>query len=88
MRLDKNILCNFAAIIKKKRPIMATITLQYDGRNTAFKQLIQLFLTLGGRIVEDTEPKYDPEMVAKVRKGREDFRKGKCVTIKASEIWN
>ncbi len=67
---------------------MATITLQYDGRNKALKQLIQLFLTLGGRIVEEKEPEYDPEMVAKVRRGREDFSKGNCVTIKASEIWN
>jgi len=67
---------------------MATITLHYDGRNTAFKQLIQLFLTLGGRVVEENEPEYDPEMVAKVRRGREDFKKGKCVTIKAEDIWN
>lgn len=67
---------------------MATITLQYDGRNAALKQLIQLFLTLGGRVVEDKEPKYDPEMVSKVRRGREDFKKGKCVTIKAEDIWN
>lgn len=78
---------NFAATIRKQ-PIMATITLQYDGRNTAFKQLIKLFQTLGGRVIEDNEPKYDPEMVAKVRRGEEEFRKGKCVTIKASEIWN
>lgn len=67
---------------------MATIKLQYDGRNAAFKQLIQLFLTLGGRVVEEKEPQYDPEIVAKVRRGREDFKKGKCVTIKAEDIWN
>ena len=35
-----------------------------------------------------TEPKYDPEIVAKVKRGREDFKKGKCVTIKAEDIWN
>ena len=29
---------------------MATITLQYDARNTVFKQLIQLFVTLGGKV--------------------------------------
>lgn len=62
----------------------------YPKHNATFKQLIQLFLTLGGRIVDDhdDEPKYDPEMVAKVRRGREDFKKGKCVTIKAEDIWN
>ena len=74
----------------KKGETMATVTIQYDARNTALKQLMQLFVTLGGRIVDDDAdaPKYDPEMVEKVRRGREDFKKGKCVTIKASEIWN
>ena len=69
---------------------MATVTIQYDARNAALKQLVQLFITLGGRIVDNNAAvsEYDPEMVAKVRHGREEFKKGKCVTIKASEIWN
>lgn len=69
---------------------MATVTIQYDGRNTALKQLMQLFVTLGGRIVDEKAdaPKYDPEMVAKVRRGREDFKQGKCVTINPEDIWN
>jgi len=67
---------------------MATITLQYDARNSALKQLIQLFQTLGGRVVTEKEPDYNPEIVEKVKKGREEFRKGKCKTVKASEIWN
>ena len=69
---------------------METITMQYDKHNAAFQQLIQLFLTLGGQIVEqkaDNE-EFDPEIVAKVKRGREDFRNGNCVTIKAEEIWN
>lgn len=69
---------------------MATVTIQYDGHSTAFKQLLQLFVTLGGRIISDKADanEYDPEMVAKVKRGREDFKEGKCVTIKADEIWN
>lgn len=66
---------------------MATITMHYDGRNAAFKQLIQLFLTLGGRVVEEKEPEYDPEMVAKVRRGREDFKKGNYKIIKTEDLW-
>lgn len=66
---------------------MATITMHYDGRNAAFKQLIQLFLTLGGRVVEENDPEYDPEMVAKVRRGREDFKKGNYKIIKTEDLW-
>jgi hypothetical protein len=29
---------------------MATITLEYDGRSTVFQQLIQLFISLGGKV--------------------------------------
>lgn len=61
--------------------------MHYDGRNAAFKQLIQLFLTLGGRVVEEKEPEYDPEMVAKVRRGREEFKKGNYKIIKTEDLW-
>jgi hypothetical protein len=69
---------------------METMTIQFDKQNEALQQLMQLFVTLGGHILEqkaETE-EYDPEIVAKVKRGREDFLKGNCVTIKAEEIWN
>ena len=69
---------------------METMTIQFDKHNAALQQLMQLFVTMGGQIIEqksDAED-YDPEIVAKVKRGREDFLKGNCVTIKAEEIWN
>lgn len=68
---------------------MATVTIQYDARNTALRQLMQLFVTLGGRIIDDKAdaPQYDPEMVAKVRRGREDFKKGNYKIIKTEDLW-
>lgn len=69
---------------------METMTIQFDKHNVAMQQLMQLFVTMGGRIIEqktDAED-YDPEIVAKVKRGREDFLKGNCVTIKAEEVWN
>lgn len=69
---------------------METMTIQFDKQNEALQQLMQLFVTLGGHILEqkaETE-EYDPGIVAKVKRGREDFLKGNCVTIKAEEIWN
>ena len=69
---------------------METMTRQFDKHNAALQQLMQLFVTMGGQIIEqktDAED-YDPEIVAKVKRGREDFLKGNCVTIKAEEVWN
>ena len=66
------------------------MTIQFDKHNAALQQLMQLFVTMGGQILEqksDAED-YDPEIVAKVKRGREDFLKGNCVTIKAEEVWN
>ena len=66
------------------------MTIQFDKHNAALQQLMQLFVTMGGQIIEqksDAED-YDPEIVAKVKRGREDFLKGNCVTIKAEEVWN
>lgn len=62
---------------------MATITLQYDGRNTALKQLIQLFQTLGGRVVEEKEPEYDPAFVEKINRSRKS--KGKKIAL--DDLW-
>lgn len=38
---------------------MATITLEYDGRNSAIKQLIAVLLTLGAKVMpsDDTKTK-------------------------------
>ena len=69
---------------------METMTIQFDKHNVALQQLMQLFVTMGGQIIEqktDSED-YDPEIVAKVKRGRKDFLKGNCVTIKAEEVWN
>ena len=66
------------------------MTIQFDKHNAALQQLMQLFVTMGGQIIEqksDAED-YDPEIVAKVKRGREDFLKGNCMTIKAEEVWN
>ena len=31
---------------------------------------------------------YNPEIVAKIKRGREDFLNGNCITINIEEIWN
>lgn len=40
-----------------KRTAMATKTLEYDGRNSAIKQLIGVLLTLGAKVTPSDNPK-------------------------------
>ena len=42
---------------------MATITLEYDGRNSAIKQLIQVLFTLGAKEAESTTKRDQTKMV-------------------------
>ena len=66
---------------------METMTIQFDKHNVALQQLMQLFLTLGGQIVEkETETDEYSKIVDKVNRGREEFLKGNCITIKAEDI--
>lgn len=44
---------------------MTTKTIQYDGRSAALKQVLELFTTLGGRIIDKDESPYDQEFVKK-----------------------
>ena len=60
-------------------------------RISGLKVLISSLLKLKGvKKVENAEvaTKYDPEIVAKVKRGREDFKNGKCISINAEDIWN
>lgn len=36
---------------------MATATIEYDGRSTAMRKLIELFITLGGKVTEQKPTK-------------------------------
>ena len=61
----------------KKGKAMATITLQYDARNTIFKQLIQLFISLGGKVkIEDEEKN------GTIREAIKDYESGNSVKCK------
>lgn len=68
---------------------MATITLQYDARSTSAKRLLEFLRTLSFiKINEDVAPEYDPEMVAKVKRGQAAFARGDYKIIKTEELWN
>ena len=68
---------------------METITIQYDATIPGLKSLVASLLKLEGvKKVKTARVEYDPEIVAKVKRGREDFKNGKCVTIKAEDVWN
>lgn len=66
---------------------MATITLQYDARNTIFKQLIQLFISLGGK-VEVKEDDALGDEARKIAQNYSDVKKGKFKTRPISNLLN
>ena len=53
---------------------MATATLEYDGRSTAMRKLIELFITLGGKVTEQNSAKPKKgsldEAIAEYRSGK------------------
>lgn len=65
---------------------MATLTIKYDGRNPIFKQVLDLFVALGGTI-SDEKSTSSNAMMEKIRQGREDFKNGNYKVIKTEDIW-
>ena len=53
---------------------METVTLEYDGRSAAMQKLIDLFITLGGKVTEQSSPKAKKgsldEAIAEYRAGK------------------
>lgn len=69
---------------------METMTIQFDRQNAAFQQLIQLFVTMGGRIIEQKveNEEYDPEFVAMIKNSHDEIKAGKGKAIKTENLWN
>lgn len=67
---------------------MATITINYDARNSAIKGLIAALLKFEGvtevRTDATGESPYDPEFVKKINRSRKSEGK----KIKLEELWN
>jgi hypothetical protein len=55
---------------------MATITLNYDARNTSIKKAFELLFTLGVKI----EKEYDSDFVSKIKKA--ELEKSKKINLK------
>ena len=69
---------------------METMTIQFDKHNAAMQQLMQLFVTLGGHIIEQKAEtdEYDPEFVAMIKKSHDEIKAGKGKAIKTEDLWN
>ncbi len=60
----------FCTIQKKTEDIMASITLEYDGRNTAIKKALDLILYLGARVKRPTKRNALDEALLEVERGK------------------
>ena len=67
---------------------MATITLEYDARNSILKSLIENVSTIKGiRIVHEQEPKYNKQMIDKINQSKKEFANKQYKIIKTEELW-
>ena len=68
---------------------MATITLEYDGRNKLMRDLIALLEKYGAKrkTVEKEESSYNPEYVAMIKRSQKEARDGKYKAIRTEDLW-
>ena len=62
-------MCIFAPFKSRMEVKMASITLEYDGRNTAIKKALDLILYLGARVKQPTKRNALDEALLEVERG-------------------
>lgn len=69
---------------------MATVTLNYDGRNVNARKMLEALISVGlfQKAETQEQPRYSRAMIEKVRKGREDLKNGKGVIIDTAHLWD
>ena len=69
---------------------MATITLEYDGRNSDIKQLIRLLLTLGAKELSSTDADVefysDKEALRSFKQSVEQEKKGMAREVSLGDV--
>ncbi len=69
---------------------MATITLEYDGRNSDIKQLIRLLLTLGAKKLSSTDADVefysDKEALRSFKQSVEQEKKGMAREVSLDDV--
>jgi len=67
---------------------MTVLTIEIPDKETKF--VTEFLKKIGGKVKKKSiveKSPYDPKFVAKVRKGEEDFKNGKGVTIDVKNLW-
>lgn len=68
---------------------MCTVTIEYSKNRKEIDALLSVMRKLGAIVTvsKDEEPQYNPEIVAKVKRGREAYKRGECVKIAVEDLW-
>lgn len=68
---------------------MATITIDYDARNTTINKFIDALLSIKGVTVksESKQPKYSNEFRAMIKQGEADIKAGRTKKINVADLW-
>lgn len=67
---------------------MATITLEYDARNSIIKSLIEHISSIKGiKIIKEDKPKYNKKMIEKINLSKKEFASKQSKVIKTEDLW-
>ena len=67
---------------------MATITLEYDARNSILKSLIENVSAIKGiKIIQEQDPRYNKQMVEKINRSKREFASKQYKVIKTEDLW-
>lgn len=66
---------------------MCTVMITYDDNFDAINSLIEKIKGYGATVVREDATDYDPEFVAKLQRGMEDHKMGKCVKVAVEDLW-
>ncbi len=64
---------------------MATITLEYDARNSTMKKALDLFLSLGAKVVPSQKTKAPAKKLTEVEISMQEAREGKVNHYESAE---
>ena len=71
---------------KERRKVsMATITLNYNARNSKALKLLEYIRSLD--FIKIEEESYDDDFVKKIEQSRKEVREGKSVAINPDDLW-
>ncbi len=66
---------------------MCTVTITYNDNFDTIDALIDKIKAYGATVVNEKNPEYNPEFVAKIQRGMESYKKGEYEIVEVEDLW-